>query len=155
MTPQNRFRLQGELVQKLAQRASARAANDSLAFLDEAEIEALIWGYPDDASEPLVLFALMTHPKSPGYKIPRDEFDAWLSACTTRLCLEWLKRREAVLHYSVCADGASWSVNPAILTRKFVDELEERHSALHRFASYALKDASSLSRSSPRGESWN
>lgn len=151
MTPQHFLRLQAELVQKLAKRAAARAENDSLAFLTAAEIEAMVWAYPNDASEPLVLFALMTHPKSPGNNIQEDEFDVWLSACSTRLCLEWLMRRDAVLHYAVCADGATWSVNPVILTRRFIDDLEERHPALHRFASYVLKDALGLSKLSSSG----
>ncbi|MBI2384438.1 MAG: hypothetical protein HYV14_00335 [Elusimicrobia bacterium] len=141
MTPQHLRRLQAELVQKLAKRASTRGKNDSLAFLDDAEIEAMIWDYPNDASKPLVLFALMTHPKSPGYKILRDEFDAWLSACSTRLCLEWLKRKGAIIRYKIVEHGASWQTNPFMLTKGFVERLKEQHRALHRFASYVLRDA--------------
>lgn len=112
--------------------------------MDERDLEAMLWGYPEDPSEPLVLFALMTHPNSPGKSIPEDEFAAWISACSSRLCLEWLRRQGAVLHYEVCATGASWSVDPLKLPSQFLEDLRTDHPALHYFASYVLRHALGL-----------
>lgn len=89
--------MQAELVSKLAATPVSRPKASSLSYLKDEEIEAMLWGYPHDASEPLVLFALMTHSKSPGNPIPHEEFDVWLSSCASRLCLEWLKRQGVIL----------------------------------------------------------
>lgn len=137
--------MQAELVSKLAATAVSHPKDCSLAYLKDEEIEAMLWDYPHDASEPLVLFALMTHLKSPGKPIPHEEFDVWLSTCSSRLCLEWLKRHGAILRYTVEEKGASWQANPDALTTAFVDALESRHEALHRFASYVLRDALRIS----------
>lgn len=137
--------MQAELVSKLATTAASHPKDCSLAYLKDEEIEAMLWDYPHDASEPLVLFALMTHPKSPGKPIPHEEFDVWLSSCSSRLCLEWLKRQGVILRYTVEEKGASWQANPDTLTTAFVDALESRHEALHRFASYVLRDALRIS----------
>lgn len=148
----NRDQLQRSLIRVLAKRAERRAPKDDLAFMSEQELEAIVWGYPDDPSEPLVLFALMTHPNSPGKAIPEEEFAAWMSACSSRLCLEWLRRRGAVIRYEVSPEGAAWHTDTLKLTAGFLEDLKGRHPTLHLFAAYVMRHALGLQGSLPSAQ---
>lgn len=106
--------------------------------LDDAEIETILWGYPDASTEPLVLFAMLTMPDNTFNDPQSEKLSDWVSTCATWLCLEWLKRRGAVADYSIREEGASWDGDLMKLTSVFID-LATSHPALHRFATFALQ----------------
>ncbi len=107
--------------------------------LDDAEIETILWGYPDASTEPMVLFAMLTMSGNAFDDPQHEKLSDWVSTCATWLCLEWLKRRGAVADYSIREEGASWDGDVLRLTSVILDDLATSHPALHRFATYALQ----------------
>lgn len=140
MVPRDRAALEDHLTWKLASLKKLDGLNDArlIGALDDAEIETILWGYPDAATEPLVLFAMLTMPGNVCDDPEHEKLSDWVSACATWLCLEWLKRRGAVADYSIREEGASWDGDLMKLTSVFID-LATSHPALHRFATYALQ----------------
>jgi len=140
MVPDGRAALENHLTWKLASLKKSDGLNGAslIAALDNAEIETILWGYPDASTEPLVLFAMLTMPGSVCDDPEHEKLSDWVSTCATWLCLEWLKRRGAVADYSIREESASWDGDLMKLTSVFID-LATSHPALHRFATYALQ----------------
>lgn len=141
MGPPTRAALEDHLTWKLASFRKSDGLDGArlIAALDNAEIETILWGYPDASTEPLVLFAMLTMPGNILDDPEHEKLSEWVSTCASWLCLEWLKRRGAVADYSIRDEGASWDSDLVRLTSVIVDDLATRHPALHRFAAYALQ----------------
>lgn len=140
MSPPTRAALEDNLTWKLASLRKSDGLDGIrlIGALDDAEIETILWGYPDDSTEPLVLFAMLTMPGNTFNDPQSEKLSDWVSTCATWLCLEWLKRRGAVADYSIREEGASWNGDLMKLTSVLID-LATSHPALHRFATFALQ----------------
>lgn len=140
MNAPTRAALEDHLTWKLASLKKSDGLNGArlIAALDNAEIETILWGYPDASTEPLVLFAMLTMPGNVFDDPQHEKLSEWVSTCASWLCLEWLKRRGAVADYSIREEGASWDGDLMKLTSVFID-LATSHPALHRFATFALQ----------------
>lgn len=143
MVPRARAALEDHLTWKLASLKKNGGMDGArlIKTLDDAEIETILWGYPDAPTEPLVLFAMFTMSGNAFDDSQTDKLSDWVGACVSWLCLEWLKRRGAVADYSVKEEGASWRSDPIRLTSVILDNPLTRHPALHNFATYVLQRA--------------
>lgn len=141
MVPHTRAALEDHLTWKLASLKKSDGLDGArlIQALDDAEIETILWGYPDAPTEPLVLFAAFTMSGNAFDDSQTEKLSNWVGACASWLCLEWLKRRGAVADYSVKEEGASWRGDPMRLTSVILDDLVVRHPALHHFATYVLQ----------------
>lgn len=97
--------------------------------------------FPKDLSEPLTLFALITAKPDESGHVRDEKLAEWIQLCASWLCLEWLKRNGALTSYIFGETGINWQVDPVRLTTSFLDDLKQRHSALHHFAAHVLRRA--------------
>lgn len=142
MVPRARAAFEDHLTYKLVSLWESAGLNGArlIEALDDAEIEAILRGYPNTPTEPLVLFAMLTMSNNVPDK-DDEKLTAWVGACASWFCLEWLKRRGAVADYSVKEEGASWTSDSIRLSSVIFDDLATRHPALHHFATYVLQRA--------------
>ena len=130
------------IVHKLAALRQAGTTGESLlAALEEAELEVMLWDFPDDLAESLTLFALITAVPDEAGMVSEQRLTDWIQLCASWLCLEWLKRRGAVVSYALNDQSASWQTDAAKLTSGFLDDLSRRHPALHHFAAHIFRRA--------------
>lgn len=142
MTPPNHDD-QLRIVHKLAALRQAGTTGESLlAALDEADLEAMLWDFPEDLTEPLTLFALITAAPDESGVVQEQNLADWIQACASWLCLEWLKRRGAIVSYTFNEQGASWPTNAVKLTSEFLDDLARHHPSLHHFSVHVFRRAS-------------
>ncbi len=131
------------IVDKLAALRTAGTTGESfLAALDESDLETMLWNFPDELTEPLTLFALITAASNESGVVQEQNLADWIQACASWLCLEWLKRRGAIVNYTFNEQSASWPTDAVKLTSEFLNELERHHTALHHFAAHVFRRAS-------------
>ncbi len=141
MTPPNNAD-QIRIVHKLAAlRKAGTNGENFLAALEEVELEAMLWNFPDDYTEPLVLFALFTATPDKEGIIQEEYLTGWIKACASWLCLEWLRRRGALVGYTFNERGASWALDAIKLTSGFLADLERHHPSMHHFAAHIFRRA--------------
>lgn len=133
---------QVRVVHKLAALRSGGTVGPALLdALDEADLEVMLRGFPDDLSEPLTLFAMLTFKTDASGSIPKEKLPGWIKLCASWLCLEWLKRDGAVSDYVFGDTGINWTTNPARVTSEFLDGLARRHEVIHHFAAGIFRRA--------------
>lgn len=127
---------QARVVHKLAalRTGGTKDGKALLAALTDSDLEVMLRGFPDDLSEPLTLFAMLTFKTDASGAIPKDKLAGWIKLCAGWLCLEWLKRDGAVSDYVFGETGTNWTTNPARATPEFLACLARRHETLHHFA---------------------
>lgn len=131
------------IVDKLAALRTVGTTGESLlAALDESELETMLWNFPDELTEPLTLFALITAASNESGVVQEQNLADWIQACASWLCLEWLKRRGAIVSYTFNEQGASWPTDAIKLTAEFLDDLARHHPALSHFAAHVFRRAS-------------
>lgn len=141
MTPSNHAD-QVRVVHKLAElRSSGTVGRALLDALDSADLEIMLQGFPDDLSEPLTLFAMLTVKPDASGVIPEQKLGEWIKLCASWLCLEWLKRDGAVSEYVFGETGINWTTNHSRVTSEFLDGLARRHAAIHHFAAIIFRRA--------------
>ncbi|MCR4295463.1 MAG: hypothetical protein NUW21_08000 [Elusimicrobia bacterium] len=130
------------IVHKLAALRKAGTTGESfLAALEEVELEAMLWNFPDNYTEPLVLFALFTATPDEEGIVQEEYLAGWIKACATWLCLEWLRRRGALVSYTFNERVVSWPLDAIKLTSGFLADLERQHPSLHYFAAHVFRRA--------------
>lgn len=112
-----------------------------LAVLTDSDLEVMLRGFPDELSEPLTLFAMLTFKTDATGVIPEEKLGKWIKLCASWLCLEWLKRKDVLTEYVFGESGINWTPNPFRATSEFLDDLARRHEVIHHFAAHILRRA--------------
>lgn len=102
----------------------------------------MLWNFPEDLTDPLTLFAPITAAPDESGVVQEKNLADWIQGCASWLCLEWLKRRGAIVSYTFNEQGVSLPTNAVKLTSEFLDDLERHHPALHHFAVHVFRRAS-------------